>query len=87
MPQKNVIVIGGGMVGLATTYYLARRGANPLLLQAGEIGGGTSAACTGRSQVNEGSLDEFNIHIIREGIARLENLEDELDVAAPRDRP
>ncbi len=74
----DVIVIGGGMLGVSTTYHLSRMGAKTLLLQAGAIGSGTSAANAGRAQVNEGHLDPLNIRIIREGLMRLETLEDEL---------
>ena len=49
-----------------------------LLLQAGDLGGGTSAACSGRAQVAEGHLDSLNLRLIREGLARLETLEEEL---------
>jgi sarcosine oxidase subunit beta len=79
MPERyDVIVVGGGMLGLSTAYHLARRGAGVLLLQAGDLGGGTSAACSGRAQVAEGHLDPLNICLIREGLARLETLEEEL---------
>ncbi|MFN2224808.1 MAG: NAD(P)/FAD-dependent oxidoreductase [Anaerolineae bacterium] len=79
MPERyDVIVVGGGMLGLSTAYHLARRGARILLLQAGDLGGGTSAACSGRAQVAEGHLDPLNIRLIREGLARLETLEEEL---------
>ncbi len=81
MNTYDVIIIGGGMVGLATAYHLARRGARVLLLEAGELGGGSSGACTGRAQVAEGHLDPLNLRLIREGLARLETLETELDYA------
>jgi len=74
----DVIIVGGGMLGLATAYHLARRGARALLLEAGELGGGSSGACTGRAQVAEGHLDPLNLRLIREGLARLESLEQEL---------
>jgi sarcosine oxidase subunit beta len=77
--RYDVIVVGGGMLGLSTTYHLARRGARTLLLQADELGGGSSAACTGRAQVAEGHLDPLNLRLIREGLARLETLEETLD--------
>jgi sarcosine oxidase subunit beta len=77
--RYDVIVVGGGMLGLSTAYHLARRGASTLLLQAGDLGGGSSAGCTGRAQVAEGHLDPLNLRLIREGMARLETLEEELD--------
>ncbi len=79
MQTYDTIIIGGGMVGLATAYHLARRGARTLLLEANDLGSGSSAACTGRAQVAEGHLDPLNLRLIREGMARLEALEDELD--------
>lgn len=82
MPERyDVIVVGGGMLGLSTAYHLARGGASILLLQAGDLGGGTSAACSGRAQVAEGHLDPLNLCLIREGLARLETLEEELGAA------
>lgn len=83
MPERyDVIVAGGGMLGLSTAYHLARQGApgtlRVLLLEAGDLGGGTSAACSGRAQVAEGHLDPLNLRLIREGLARLERLEEEL---------
>jgi sarcosine oxidase subunit beta len=86
MPERyDVIVVGGGMLGLSTAYHLARQGApgalRVLLLQAGDLGGGTSAACSGRAQVAEGHLDPLNLRLIIEGLARLGTLEEELGVA------
>jgi sarcosine oxidase subunit beta len=75
----DVIIVGGGMLGLSTAYHLARLGARPLVLQADELGGGSSAACSGRAQVAEGHLDPLNLRLIREGLARFESLAEELD--------
>jgi len=77
----DVIVVGGGMLGLSTAYHLARQGTRVLLLQAGDLGSGTSAACSGRAQVAEGHLDPLNQRLIVEGLARLETLEEELGAA------
>ena len=66
------------MLGLATAYYLAGRGARTLLLQADDLGGGTSAACAGRAQVAEGHLDPLNLRLVREGLAQFDTLEAEL---------
>ena len=68
------------MLGLSTAYYVAQDGARVLLLQAGDIGGGSSAACAGRAQVAEGKLDDFNLTVVRDGFAQLKNLEVELDM-------
>jgi glycine/D-amino acid oxidase-like deaminating enzyme len=77
-PTYDVIIIGGGMIGLSTAYHLARRGARTVLLEAGELGGGTSAACSGRAQTIEGHLDPLNLYLVRAGLERLSTLEDEL---------
>ncbi len=39
----DVIVIGGGIVGLSTAYYLARRGIRVILLEKGRLGGEQSS--------------------------------------------
>jgi len=75
----DVIVIGGGFHGLATAYQLARSGVRTLLLEAGDIGSGTSGACGGRAQVCEGHLDELNIALVRDGLKLHESLQEELD--------
>ncbi len=78
MQQNDVIIVGGGFLGLSTAYQLAKMGVRTLLLEAGDIGGGTSASCSGRAQTCEGHLDPLNIQIIRDGLARHETLEEEL---------
>jgi glycine/D-amino acid oxidase-like deaminating enzyme len=77
----DVILVGGGMLGLSTAYHLSRLGARLLLLQAADIGGGSSAACAGRAQVAEGKLDPLSLSLVREGITCLETLEDELETS------
>ena len=78
MKNFDVIIIGGGFLGLSTAYQLSKMGVQTLLLEAGDIGGGTSASCSGRAQTCEGHLDSLNIQIIRDGLARHETLEEEL---------
>ncbi|MAT41171.1 MAG: hypothetical protein CL609_02440 [Anaerolineaceae bacterium] len=74
----DVIVIGGGFLGLSSAYELAKQGAQVLLLEAGDIGSGTSASCSGRAQVCEGHLDPLNIQLIVDGLQKHEVLEEEL---------
>ncbi len=78
MKTYEVIIIGGGFLGLSTAYQLSKMGVRTLLLEAGDIGSGTSASCSGRAQVCEGHLDLLNIQLIRDGLQRHETLEEEL---------
>jgi len=78
MSSFDVIIVGGGFLGLSTAYQLSKMGVKTLLLDAGDIGGGTSASCSGRAQTCEGHLDPLNIQIIRDGLALHETLEEEL---------
>jgi sarcosine oxidase subunit beta len=43
----QVVVIGGGIIGTAITYYLAKRGADVVLLEEHTLASGTSGACSG----------------------------------------
>lgn len=65
-------------MGLSTAYELSKQGIKTLLLDAGDIGGGTSASCSGRAQTCEGHLDPLNIELIVSGLRRHDELEKEL---------
>jgi glycine/D-amino acid oxidase-like deaminating enzyme len=78
MQAYDVIIIGGGFLGLSSAYQLSKKGVRTLLLEAGDIGGGTSASCAGRAQVCEGHLDPLNLKLIRDGLAKHDGLEEEL---------
>lgn len=45
--RADVVVIGGGIVGCATAFYLARSGASVILLERGRVGEGASGAAAG----------------------------------------
>lgn len=63
MKRVNVAVLGGGLVGCAAAYYLARRGANVLLLEQGDL----NREASGR---NAGSLHfQLEYRLIRYGDA------------------
>lgn len=79
MNSYEVIIIGAGFLGLSSAYQLSKLGVRTLVLDAGTIGSGTSASCSGRAQVCEGHLDPLNIQLIRDGLLRHEHLEEELD--------
>lgn len=44
---KRVVVVGGGVIGLSTAYYLARRGASVTVLERDRIGAGASSGNAG----------------------------------------
>lgn len=43
--KKDVCIIGGGIMGLATAYYLLKAGKSVAILEKAEIGGGASSSC------------------------------------------
>ncbi|MDP8977004.1 MAG: glycine oxidase ThiO [Actinomycetota bacterium] len=45
--RADVVVVGGGIIGCAVAYYVARRGARALVVEAGETAGGASGARAG----------------------------------------
>ena len=49
----DVVVIGGGVVGTAVAYYLAREKVNVLLVEKGGIAHGSSGKCDGAVLVND----------------------------------
>jgi glycine/D-amino acid oxidase-like deaminating enzyme len=81
MPGKTceVLIIGGGLAGTAVAYYLAKAGAEVLLLEAGSICSGTSGACAGRAQLIESETEEY-LDLALAGFEELGRLSDELEV-------
>jgi len=72
MPEADIIIIGGGIAGAATAYYLAQHGHGVTLLERGEIGGEASGVNAGglggigwgnvpdlQAFLTMGSLEEF----------------------------
>lgn len=47
MPPKRVVVVGGGVIGAASAYYLAKAGVAVTLVDKGRFGGGCSAGNCG----------------------------------------
>ena len=76
----DVIIIGGGFLGVSTAYHLAKQGASVLILEGRDVSSGSSGGCTGRAQVNEGHLDPLNLSMITGGLEIMDTLEEELDM-------
>ena len=53
--MANVVIVGGGIIGCATAYYLAKEGANVTVLERGEIGNEASGAAAGASGAAAGA--------------------------------
>ena len=47
MLTSDVIIIGGGIIGAATAYYLSKRNIKTILVEKNDIASGTSGACDG----------------------------------------
>lgn len=75
---NDILIIGGGLGGIALAYTLARRGISVLLLEAESIGSGTTAACAGRAQLADSPPGAY-LDLVLSGLARLETLSAELD--------
>ncbi len=45
--SSEVVVIGGGVIGAATAYYLCREGAEVMIVEADDLASGASGACDG----------------------------------------
>ena len=45
LPGAEVVVIGGGIIGVSVAYYLAKRGVDVALVEKGDIASGTSSHC------------------------------------------
>jgi glycine/D-amino acid oxidase-like deaminating enzyme len=75
--DADVVVVGGGIVGCATAYYLARRGVRPLLLEQGEVAGQQSGRNWGF--VRQQGRDPAEVPLVVEANRIWRGLERELD--------
>lgn len=75
--QADVVVIGGGIVGCATAWYLARRGVAVTLLEKGEIASEQSSRAWGF--VRQQGRDPSEMPLAIEAMRIWETLEEELD--------
>lgn len=57
--HHDALIVGGGIVGAACALFLARRGLRPLVLEAGFVGAGATAAGMGHLTVMDDSPAQF----------------------------
>ena len=78
--STDVLIVGGGIIGCATAYFLRKKGIDVMVLDKGDIGGQTSSAAAGLLAPIQplGEVDAFkDFQIV--GIERLKTLIPELE--------
>src|SRR5574341_1162721 len=76
--QADVVIVGGGIVGCAAAYYLAKRGASVILLERNGIGSGASGRSGGG--VRQSARATAEMPLANEAVALFPALSDELGV-------
>ncbi|MFB5267868.1 NAD(P)/FAD-dependent oxidoreductase [Paenibacillus enshidis] len=82
----DLLVVGGGIIGAAIAYYAAKSGLQVVLVERGEIAGGTSSRCDGNILAidKEPGLDSRMSLLSQQLVAELAGeLEDEFEYRAP----
>ncbi len=77
--RQKVIVIGGGLIGTSTAYYLAKYGVEVTLVEAKDIASGTSGACD-RAIMLQSKNPGPTLELAIKSANIYEKLEDELEV-------
>jgi len=73
----DVIIVGGGIQGVATAYELAKRGAGKiLLLEKTILTGGSTGSCAAGIRAQFGS--EFNVRLMARSLEIFEHMDEEL---------
>ena len=89
LPETGVLVIGGGVVGMATAGFLAQDGAEVALIDAGYVGGTTVNAGSLHVQMQTVFLQRFphlvpalesSLHLYKHGAAYWKAFQEELGV-------
>jgi sarcosine oxidase subunit beta len=75
---KNACVIGGGLMGLSTAYYLSKAGKSVILLEQHEIGYGASGACDDMILL-QSKKPGVTLKLALEGLSLYQGLAEELN--------
>jgi sarcosine oxidase, subunit beta len=77
--HADIVVLGGGVVGLSTAYHLAMAGADVLLLERDAFGSGST--CRAAGGVRAQFSDEVNIELARRSLEVFQRFEEDFDQA------
>ncbi|GAA1179475.1 FAD-binding oxidoreductase [Ornithinimicrobium humiphilum] len=75
--HAEVVVLGGGVIGLSTAYQLARAGVDVVLVERDALGSGST--CKAAGGVRAQFSDEVNIHLARRSLEVYERFEELFD--------
>jgi sarcosine oxidase subunit beta len=79
LPQKaDVVIIGGGVIGTVTAYFLARAHYDVLLLERNDIGAGTTSAAAAAALLQT-KTSATKLRIANKSLALLDQLHEQLD--------
>jgi sarcosine oxidase subunit beta len=82
---SDVIIVGAGIVGVSTAYYLAKKGVRVTVLEARDVAAGTSGACDGNIMLQSKRPGPV-LEMAKAGTALYPRLVDELDVDVEYER-
>jgi sarcosine oxidase subunit beta len=74
--SADIVIIGGGIIGVSCAYALVRDGWHVTLIERNGLASGTSSACQGGIGFGM-AADDYNLHLRRLGIAEYERLRDD----------
>jgi sarcosine oxidase subunit beta len=79
LPQKaDVVIVGGGVIGVVTAYYLAKAHYKVVLLESSDIGAGTTSAAAAAALLQTKTSSK-KLEIASRSLALLEQLHQQLD--------
>jgi len=77
--SSEVVVIGGGVIGSATAYFLCKEGAEVLIVEADDLSSGASGACDGFVSLQTKQLGD-HLELARESAQLFPSIVEDLEV-------
>ena len=77
--SSEIVVIGGGVIGAATAYFLCKEGAEVMIVEAEDLAGGASGACDGFLSLQT-KQPGSHLDLARESIGLYPSIAEDLEV-------